>query len=351
MKTDLGISVGSLYHHLSKLKHHVAQNRSRRYVITDEGRNYLQSDLAELDIEIKAADTNTKSIDLILSTNKRRSILEYIAKNGIASIKEMRVLGMSIGSLYHHLYRLKEEGLITQASDKRYALTIKSFNMLRSNKEISPKYIDVHSSSDASQRPVETTAKRSRSIEEMMNHPKVKLVQYINEAGYVRIPDVRDHFDISKSAAKFRIKRMKEYLTTDHYGRYVLNDKGKSILDSIHDKETLEAFLYRKRKAKSFSRFTSPVPLRKHRSVYDVIAMILSSKDGIFYRNKIIRAAGITSRNTSSLLAYMETKGFIAPATKEFLPKQYAKSSAEFFKVTGRGNEYLKRYNSLVNIL
>lgn len=199
--------------------------------------------------------------------------------------------------------------------------------------------------------PVEARTKR-RTVEQMLSHPKVRLLQYINEAGQVGIPDVREYFGVSRGTAKMWLRRLKEYLATDQYGRYVLNDKGKSVTASIHEQGVLEGFLYKKPKPRSISRFTSPLPLRKHRSVYDLIAVMLNSKDGVIFQSRVIKALGISHKNASPLLAFAESKGFIERIDRKSLPMPYSRIIvSEFWRVTNRGRDYLQRYNSLVSTL
>lgn len=351
--TDM--SIGSIYHHLSKLKGLVVQNRSKKYLITEYGINYLKSEEGKLDIDVKPADSTT-TVDIEFIGDKRRAILEFIAKKGLASIKEMRSLKMSVGSLYHHLYSLMQEGLITQSADRKYALTVKSFNLLKAGIANSPVFVEVAGNPNPSVEVLEENTPevkvKKRTVEQMLSHPKVRLLQYISEAGQVRIPDIREYFGVNRWTAKTWLKRLKEYLTTDQYGRYILNEKGKSVIASIHDQDVLEGFLYKKPKPRSISRFTSPIPLRKYRSVYDLIAVMLHSKDGVIFQNRVIKALGISHKNASPLLAYAESKGFIERVDRKSLTMPYSRIPiSEFWRVTSKGRDYLQRYNSLVSIM
>lgn len=356
MREYTGMSVGSIYHHLNKLKDLVVQNRSKKYLITEYGINYLKSDEAKLDIEVKLLDIET-SVDIKFVGDKRRAILEFIAKKGLASIKEMRSLKMSVGSLYHHLYTLMHEGLVAQSAGRKYALTVKSFNLLKSGIANSPLFVEVAGNANPSVEGVEENTRveakqKVRTIEEMLSHPKVRLLQYINEVGQVGIPEVRQHFEVSRWTAKVWLRRLKDYLAADQYGRYVLNDRGKSIIAFLQDKEVLESFLYKKPKSRSTSRFASPVPLRKHRSVYDLVAVMLNFKDGIIFQNRIIKALGISHKNAAPLLIFAESKGFIERVDRKSLPMPYSRLSvSEFWNVTDKGRDYLQRYSSLVSIL
>ncbi len=41
IKSDLGMSIGSIYHHLKKLGTFVSQDQNKRYVVSEEGGDFL----------------------------------------------------------------------------------------------------------------------------------------------------------------------------------------------------------------------------------------------------------------------------------------------------------------------
>jgi predicted transcriptional regulator len=106
IKTELGMSIGSIYHHLSGLGKLVAQDQHKHYMISKEGNAFLERSI-ESSYERSGKGTSNGSHDARSSgssSHPRTLLLRFIASNGSVSIKQIKDnLGLNTGSIYHHL--------------------------------------------------------------------------------------------------------------------------------------------------------------------------------------------------------------------------------------------------------
>ncbi len=104
------MSIGSIYHHLGKLRTLVSQDQNKRYLISEEGETFLQRKLPEPIAWDRNAAVNPMSVDTksLSSFNPTAKLLRFISRAGSVSTKQIKEsLGMSTSSVYHYLAKLE----------------------------------------------------------------------------------------------------------------------------------------------------------------------------------------------------------------------------------------------------
>lgn len=91
--------------------------------------------------------------------------------------------------------------------------------------------------------------------------------------------------------------------------------------------------------------------VNRYRTAYDLIAQILALKHGLLYASMIIDEIGISARRAYPLIHFMEDRGLIERTYLPVLETPNAYSVRKRWKVTHKGELYLKRYNGLLHLM
>ncbi len=343
IKSDLGISVGSLYHHLNKLRTFVTQDQHKRYLISKEGRAFLQGQggISE-QIHWRRFHDNSDVVIDKQSLSKYHSaakLLRFIALNGSVSAKQMKEsLDMSVGSIYHHLAKL--EHLLEQDEYRRYRLSEEG--LILAGLEVK------REEQKEREVPVEVpkeVLELSKAQTEFIP-TRVSVLKFLHENPDSSVARIKDHVNTDKSTVKWHLKRLSKYTASDRYGRYSLSPLGSALL-ARHQQNYAEIYRFLLEEAKaSIKRVRKDkqgaLGIRSYRTIYDMIATILG-KESVFTITWVIKK-GIASKRAENILAFMKEKGLIEEVKHEY-------GTRRSFSVTQKGKSYLRRYNELLDIL
>ncbi len=343
MSKELKMSIGSTYHHLNKLGTFVTQDQNKHYLISNEGRAFLQGEIPE-PIEWRRFHANsvlvanTESLSEYYPTAR---LLRFIALNGSVSVKQMKEsLDMSVGSIYHHLTKLGH--LLEQDEHKRYRLSNESLALVRldakqeEQKEVPEVPVEV---------PKEVLELKAQT--EFIPR-RVLILKFLQENPNSGIARIKDHLNTDKNTAKWHLRRLSKYVLSDRYGRYSLSPLGAALL-ARHQLNYAEIYKFLLQEAKASIKRTrkdelGTLGIRAYRTIYDMIAKILGSKEPAFSISWVIKKVVLSSKRAENILSFMKEKGLIHEVKHEY-------GTRRSFKVTQKGKSYLRKFNELLDIL
>ncbi len=231
IKSDLGISVGSLYHHLNKLGTFVTQDQHKRYLISKEGRAFLQGQggISE-PINWRRLHDNSELVIDKESLSKYHStakLLRFIALNGSVSVKQMKEsLDMSVGSIYHHLAKLGH--LLEQDEYRRYRLSEEGLTL--AGLEVKQER----------QKEREVPAEVPKEVLELSKAQtefiptRVSVLKFLHEKPDSSVARIKDHLNTNKNTVKRHLKRLSKYVARlDMYAQNAMLT-GDSRLVSVY---------------------------------------------------------------------------------------------------------------------
>lgn len=193
---------------------------------------------------------------------------------------------------------------------------------------------------------------------------KVKVLRYIAEHQPVSVKHIKENLRISIGSIYHHLAGLSSILEQDYRKRYQINPVGMKLLqDNNNDYQKVVTELEenltnelmvrpikisKKRLEKLRNLKDSPIESRTNRNIYDLMAMILASKQPVFTITWVINQVGVSHSRLTDILSFMKDKKLIADVTAEELPKN---THGKYLRITGRGFMFLKRYQEMLATL
>ncbi len=352
IKTDLGMSIGSIYHHLSGLSKLVAQDQQKRYMISAEGNAFLERGAIDITYERPGKGASNGSHDArssgsSASSHPRTLLLRFIASNGSVSIKQIKDnLGLNTGSIYHHLSKL--ENLVEQDAMNRYRLSAEGMRVLGVNVPSSMNY----SSDYTIQVPKEIV---DLGEEKEYLARRVTILKFLSENPKSSIAQIKNSIGAQYQTVQTHLKKLAKYVSIDNYGRFELSALGKSLVARYQGNyQEIYKFLLEEAKnifvEKIRAKKKGALGVKTNRTIYDLIAAILDME--MFTISLATRKVGISVKRAQELLSLMREKGLIEDVKEKELPEGYSHHpSSKYHRVTKKGGIFLRRYKELANMI
>ena len=157
---------------------------------------------------------------------------------------------------------------------------------------------------------------------------KVKVLKYIAEHEPVSVKEIREALKISVGSIYHHFTMLGIILEQDNRKRYKINALGRKLLKDnkndyqraidaldrqIEDELTVKPIRITKKKLEKLRELKhSPIESSAYRNIYDLMAIILATKEPVFTITGTMKRIGMTQSRISGLVDLMKRKKFLA---------------------------------------